>query len=136
MFKSKNNETSMPATKEMNHISPGTKVIGDIISVGTFRLEGELEGNLVSQAKVILSETSVLNGTLKAQNAELSGKVIGNVEVTEELVLKSTAQIDAEITTGKLVIESGAEFNGTTKMGGVVKGISGKNGSEKTEKSA
>lgn len=126
MFKAKNNGAPMPASKEMNHISPGTKVIGDIISVGTFRLEGELEGNLVSQAKVILSETSVLNGTLKAQNAEISGKVSGHVEVSEELVLKSTAHMDAEITTGKLVIESGAEFNGTTRMGGVVKGITPK----------
>ena len=125
MLKSKkSNASSNDTSNEINHIAAGTKVIGEIISKGNFRLDGELEGNLVSEARVVLGQTSVLIGSLKSQNAEISGKVNGEIEVADELVLRSTSELNADITTGSLNIESGASFNGITKMGAVVKGLS------------
>lgn len=127
MLKSKKTNVSNDmGSNEMNHIAAGTKVTGDIVTKGNFRLDGELEGNLISESRVVLGQTSMLNGSLKAQNAEVSGKVKGIVEVTDELVLTGTATLNADITTGSLNIESGAVFNGITKMGAGVKGFSGK----------
>ncbi len=130
---SKKNVAGSEMSNGMNHIAQGTKVIGDIISKGNFRLDGELEGNLVSESRVVLGESSVLSGSLKSQNAEVAGKVKGIVEVTDELVLRSTADLQADITTGSLNIESGAMFNGVTKMGAVVKGL-GEDGSRKEKR--
>jgi len=130
----KTNTHNEVASNEMNHIAAGTKVIGDIISKGNFRLDGELEGNLLSESRVVLGKTSVLTGSLKSQSAEVSGQVKGIVEITEELVLTSTANLNADITTGTLNIESGAAFNGTTKMGGVVKGLGDTNDSRKEKR--
>ena len=45
------------------------------------------------------------------------------LEVAELLVLKATAVIHGDIVTGKLVVEPGAIFNGTCKMGAAVKDI-------------
>lgn len=124
MLKSSKKTTPVSnGSSDMNHIAFGTKVIGDIISSGNFRLDGELEGNLVSESRVVLGESCVLKGTVKAQNAEIAGRVSGTAEISDELVLKKTAQINAEITVGKIHIESGAQFNGDVKMGAVVKGI-------------
>lgn len=127
MFESKKSKSeaaaAATASNEMNHIAAGTKIIGDVITKGNFRLDGELEGNLISESRVVLGVTSFLNGTLKAQSAEISGKIKGVVEVAEELVLRKTTVVNGEIVTGSLCIDSGAEFNGTTKMGAVVKGI-------------
>ena len=125
---SKKNAPVIDGSGEMNHISFGTKIIGDVISSGNFRLDGELEGNLVSESRVVLGESCVLKGTLKAQNAEISGKINGVAEISDELVLKRTAQIDGEITVGKIHIESGAQFNGDIKMGTSIKGISSDEG--------
>jgi cytoskeletal protein CcmA (bactofilin family) len=47
--------------------------------------------------------------------------VKGKLEIAEVLVLKATAVINGDITTGKLVVESGAVFNGTCKMGATIK---------------
>lgn len=113
----------METSNEINHIAAGTKIIGDIISKGNFRLDGELEGNLVSESRVVLGQTSLLVGSLKSQNAEISGKVNGTVVVTDELVLRSTSELNADITTGSLNIESGSIFNGMTKMGSAVKNM-------------
>lgn len=127
MFESKKskNEAAALASNEMNHIAAGTKIIGDIITKGNFRLDGELEGNLLSESRVVLGITSFLNGTLKAQSAEVSGKIKGVVEVSEELVLRKTASLEGEVVTGSLNIDSGAEFNGTTKMGKVLNSMVG-----------
>ena len=125
MFMLKSKKTSVSndlGSNEMNHIAAGTKVIGDIITKGNFRLDGELEGNLISESRVVLGQSSMLTGSLKSQNAEVSGKVNGIVEITDELVLTSTADLNADIVTGSLNIESGAVFNGVTKMGSAIKG--------------
>jgi cytoskeletal protein CcmA (bactofilin family) len=52
-----------------------------------------------------------------AQNAEVAGHISGSVEITEVLILKPTAVIDGDIVTNKLIVESGATFNGSCKMG-------------------
>ena len=124
MFKeSKKSVPASSGSQEMNHISVGTKIIGDIITSGNFRLDGELDGNLVSEARVVLGESCLLKGTLKAQNAEISGKINGTAEVSDELVLKKTADINANMTVGKINIESGAKFNGDIKMSSSLKGM-------------
>jgi cytoskeletal protein CcmA (bactofilin family) len=92
-----------------------------------------LEGNLFCKAKVVLGQHAVLEGNLSAQNAELSGEVIGKVEVTELLTLKNSSTIHGDINTGKLVIEAGSKFNGSCKMGAVSKEVS-LNGSDSLKK--
>ena len=58
-------------------------------------------------------------------NNEATTKYMGQFpnEVSELLVLKATAVINGDIVTGKLVIEAGAVFNGTCRMGAAVKDI-------------
>ena len=68
-------------------------------------------------SKVACGETSVVDGNVIADNAEIAGKVTGKVIVTELLILKSTASIHGDISTNNLIIESGANFNGACSMG-------------------
>jgi len=56
-------------------------------------------------------------------NADIEGEVKGKLEVAELLVLKATAVINGDIVTGKLVVEPGAIFNGSCKMGATIKDI-------------
>ena len=66
-----------------------------------------------------------------AQNADVEGAVRGKIEISDVLVLKATAVVHGDISTGKLVVEPGAVFNGSCKMGAAIKDIkSAENGSE------
>jgi cytoskeletal protein CcmA (bactofilin family) len=47
---------------------------------------------------------------------EISGRVDGTISVEGLLSFKSTAVVDGEITTSKLIIEVGAVFNGNCHM--------------------
>jgi len=97
-------------------LAPGAKIKGDISSDTDLRLDGLMEGNLISEGKVILGPSASLTGNITCSNAEISGHVKGNVIAPEQLSLKSQSRIDGSITTSTLIIESGAVLNGTCKM--------------------
>jgi cytoskeletal protein CcmA (bactofilin family) len=125
---SANPYVSSPNT--MNVIGKGTTITGDIETANDIRIDGKLEGNLYCKAKVILGTSAILEGNLTAVHAEISGEVVGKVEVSEMLTLKNTCTIHGDINTGKLIIEAGAKFNGSCKMGAVSKEVTLNSGNE------
>ena len=100
-----------------NIIGEGSVLKGNLSSSGNVRLEGKVIGDLSSSSKVACGETSVVDGNVVAENAEIAGKVTGKVTVDELLILKSTASIHGDISTSNLIIESGANFNVACTMG-------------------
>ena len=110
-------------TNSTNNIGKGTVVEGNIEASGNIRIEGKIIGNLKSKSKAALGQSSVVDGNVIAQNADVEGTVRGKVEITDLLILKSTATVHGDISTGKLVVEPGAVFNGSCKMGAAVKDI-------------
>jgi len=110
-------------TNSSNVIGKGTVLEGNIETSGNIRIEGRIVGNLKSRSKAALGHSSVVDGNVSAQNADIEGTVKGRVEIADMLVLKSTANVHGDISTGKLVVEPGAVFNGSCKMGAAVKDI-------------
>ncbi|PWJ45021.1 cytoskeletal protein CcmA (bactofilin family) [Sediminitomix flava] len=104
-------------SQSTNQIAKGTKITGDIETSGIFRLDGELKGNILSKSKVAMGPGSVVEGDLVAKNAEIEGEVKGKVIVEELLVLKPSAVVHGNIQATKMIMESGAQFNGTCQMG-------------------
>jgi cytoskeletal protein CcmA (bactofilin family) len=100
-----------------NIIGKGTTLEGNLEAYGNIRIEGKVVGNIKTKSKAALGHSCQIEGNILAQNAEIEGHVVGTVEVTELLTLKSTAVIDGDIITNKLVVEAGAAFNGSCKMG-------------------
>ena len=100
-----------------NIIGEGSTLTGNLNSSGNIRLEGKVKGDITSSSKVACGETSIVDGNVTADNAEIAGKVTGKVTVNDLLILKSSAKIQGDISTNNLVIESGASFNGACTMG-------------------
>lgn len=100
-----------------NHIGKGTVLEGNIESNGMIRVEGKVVGNIKTKSKAAFGQSSIMEGNILAQNAEIEGHIYGTIEVTEVLVLKATAVVEGDIITNKLIVESGAVFNGGCKMG-------------------
>ena len=106
-----------------NVIGKGTMLEGNIETYGNIRIEGKVRGNITSKSKVALGNSSHVDGNITAQNADLEGEVKGKIEITEMLVLKATCVVHGDMVAGKLVVEPGAVFNGSCKMGAAVKGV-------------
>ena len=106
-----------------NVIGKGTALEGNIETFGNIRIEGKVIGSIKSKSKIALGHSSYVEGNIIAQNADIEGEVKGKLEISELLVLKATAKIHGDILTAKLVVEPGAIFDGTCKMGAIIKDI-------------
>ncbi len=125
MFNSSSDKTKTveKTTESTSNIGKGATITGDIETYGNIRVEGTVKGNLTSKSKVAQGPNSYVEGKVLAQNAEIEGEIKGSVEVAELLTLRPTAIIHGDITTNKLIVEAGASFNGTCKMGITIKEI-------------
>jgi len=117
------NNTSNPSFTEnqtgTNLIGQGTKIEGELVSEGTIRIEGEINGYLESKSRIIIGKTGIVKGDIVCESIDISGQVVGTLQVKDILFLKETGIVDGEISTQKLVVETGAVFNGNcrTKIG-------------------
>jgi cytoskeletal protein CcmA (bactofilin family) len=116
---SKNTEETknLPAAgSSLNAFVKGTVVEGNVRCESDLRIDGTIKGKLVCTAKVIIGPTGSVEGEVKCQNAVVEGQFKGIMQVQELLNVKETADISGEISTGKLLVQSGAKFNVSCKM--------------------
>ena len=110
-------------------IAAGTTVKGDISSNGDIRIDGILQGNIQSTAKVVIGANGVVDGDISGQQADIMGKINGTIKVKELLQLKGGCTVTGNIHAAKLQIETNANFNGQCHM------TSGSGASSKTTSS-
>jgi cytoskeletal protein CcmA (bactofilin family) len=106
-----------PMNDSITIISAGTVIEGQIRLEGDINIEGTIKGTVTSKSKVTLGANGKVDGDINCQHADISGKVMGKLNVVDVLFLKGNALVDGDISTGKLVMESGVKFNGKCSMG-------------------
>lgn len=115
--KAKKNINTIVSSASVNTLVQGTRVEGNVTAESDFRIDGQLEGNLVCQAKVIIGATGQVVGDIQCVNAIIEGSFRGNLKVQEVLNIKETASVTGDVKTDKLIVHSGAVFNVTCAMG-------------------
>ncbi len=121
MFGANNNrtETTTSSRSVHNSLVAGTVIKGNLRSKTDIRIDGTLEGNLESAAKVIIGSTALITGDISCQSIVIQGKVDGNILAQAYLHIQETGKVTGNITTHKLIIEDGALFNGASVTGKV-----------------
>lgn len=118
----KKNKTEMPQTTVNGGtgttlISSGTTLKGDISSKSDLRIDGHIIGNIHSSAKIIIGASGEVEGDITGNQADVVGKVSGNIHAKELLQLRGDCVVKGNIYAGKLQIEPSATFNGECHMG-------------------
>ena len=103
-------------TNVHNLISQGTTIKGDIETDGDLRIDGGLIGNIITKGKLVIGDSASIEGTIKCENADISGKVVAKVTVSQLIVLKEASRFSGDIITKKISIEPGAVFSGNCQM--------------------
>jgi len=116
MFADKKERGAIEPTTGQNRINEGTKFKGDIQSNGFFRIDGSVEGTIITPSKVVIGKTGLVVGTITCEQADIEGKFVGNLSVSDTLMLRGTATIEGEVEVGKLAVEPGAIFNANCSM--------------------
>lgn len=107
------------STEDITIISNGVKLEGKITSGGSIRVDGTIQGDVISQGNVTVGEHGDVNGQINAAIITIGGKVVGSVNAKEKLVLESKANLKGDLFTKILVVEAGARFDGKSNMSDV-----------------
>lgn len=97
-------------------IGPGTKIKGDIISKGTVRIEGEVEGRIECEDTVVIHESGNVKADIAGGQVIISGTVQGNTTAHDRLEITNQAKVIGNITAPRISIAEGVIFEGQCTM--------------------
>jgi cytoskeletal protein CcmA (bactofilin family) len=117
-------------------IGTGTTLKGDVSSNSDLRIDGKIIGNVHSAAKVVIGANGVVEGDISGNQADIIGKVTGNIKVKDLVQLRGDSVVNGNLYAAKLQVEPSATFNGQCHMGtgavtAVIPEIKQLNGQEK-----
>jgi len=111
------NQSNTPNAKSIETIiGPSVKVEGDFKGEGDLVIEGILVGTLQTKNNLKIGQNALVEASIKANNAFISGKVKGNITVKGKVEVTGTAIILGNIKAQIISIESGALIKGNLDM--------------------
>ena len=121
---------------QYSKIENSTALKGNIKSKNDIRIDGNVEGEVVTKGKVILGKESDVVGKILCANADIEGKVDGELIVSGTLNLKSGSNVKGKVKIQKLIVESGSMFNANCSMHSAEDGVKKLNSLNEQEKEA
>ena len=103
---------SVPQINDISRISAGTEVKGSLISRSDIRIDGVFEGELITYGKLVLGEKAVVRGNVMCANADIWGKMEGDLIVGDTVSFKQDSSYEGQLKTIRICIEMGASFSG------------------------
>ncbi|MDR2579116.1 MAG: polymer-forming cytoskeletal protein [Chitinispirillales bacterium] len=100
----------------LNIIGSGCVFDGVISAPHSIRIDGTFRGKIQTAGTITVGETGQVEAEIKAQNALVFGKVIGNMYVEERVELHTSAVVTGDLRAKELVIKEGVTYNGNCSM--------------------
>ena len=100
----------------ISRISAGTVIKGEIQSPYDIRIDGTFEGRVQTKGRVVIGESANVKGDVICENADLWGKMEGNLYVKDTLSLMEGCTMEGNLHIKRLSVELGSTFNGNCKM--------------------
>lgn len=87
-------------------------VSGNITSAGFTKIDGDVQGNIVSKGRIVVSQTARIKGNIKANDVIIGGLVEGDIIARNSVLLSSTAVVLGSIVTRKLRLDDEVLLSG------------------------
>jgi len=98
------------------YLGHGTKINGKLQFEGQATIEGEVEGEIISQAHVTVGQQATVKGKISAASILVQGKVMADVVAEKKLEVQPPGSVVGDVTTQSLVIGDGALLEGHVSM--------------------
>lgn len=98
-------------------IADGTRIEGILKTKENIRLDGEITGSIACEQRLVIGMYGRANGTVWAKEADISGTIDGDIEVTQLLVLRRNCVIKGTIKAKAIQVEEGAIYEGKCLIG-------------------
>lgn len=117
MFKREDMDRRNGSSEEIiAFLGKGTEFKGVITYHGTIRIDGRVEGEIITEGTLIVGESAVIQAEISAGTLVSGGKITGNITALEKIHLLPTGVLDGSVKAPILIIEEGVRFNGNCQM--------------------
>jgi cytoskeletal protein CcmA (bactofilin family) len=107
----------LPAGKGYSLLDSQLSVTGDLETTASLRIEGKLDGSVLSADSVVIGVGSRVSGDIHAREVIVGGTITGNVHASERVELQATAVVTGDVHTGSILVQEGGVVNGRVLMG-------------------
>lgn len=104
-------------TGNKNILSSDVEIKGKLRFENDLIIDGRIEGEVNSEGDLTIGENAQIVGNINTRSVVVFGKVEGNITVTDRCELKQNAVLHGDVVAGKLAIEEGATFMGSSTVG-------------------
>lgn len=104
-------------------VGANVKLVGTLSDANEIVIHGKIEGEIISEKSVVISETAYVKGPVSAELVQVAGEVHGSIVATGKLEILPTGKVIGSTTTKDLSIRSGALFVGKSNMPEGEKGL-------------
>lgn len=98
------------------HIASGTKVVGKISGDAELVIDGNVEGEIDLDSRVVIGASGRVKGEIQARAIEVGGKVHGNVRGRERVEVLASGGLEGDVVSPRVIISEGAFFKGKVEM--------------------
>ena len=112
MFNSKKKNEVVSTGTINTIIGNNSKVEGLLEASDPTRVDGLVQGKILSKSSVIVGEHGVVKGDIIAIEILVAGTVYGNLKAEQRIELTETGRVLGDLVTKTCVIDEGAFFNG------------------------
>ena len=97
-------------------LGKGTEFKGVLSFEGTIRVDGRVEGEILSKDTLIAGDDAYLQGEISVGTIITSGKIVGNINASQKVHVLAPGIIEGNIKTPNLILEEGVSFDGSCEM--------------------
>src|SRR5258706_466514 len=97
-------------------IDQGVALEGTLTVTGTFRINGNVKGNIISEQTVILGEGAKVEGQIEGNRVVISGRFDGVIFAKGRVEIEAKGVVTGEVHSPCMVIDPGGIFDGRCHM--------------------
>ncbi|HJY88144.1 MAG TPA: polymer-forming cytoskeletal protein [Candidatus Acidoferrales bacterium] len=104
------------ADEWVGFLDRGVRLEGTLELAGTFRLEAQVKGNIISSSRLLLGEEAHAEGQIEGNQVVIAGRFNGVIFAKGRVEIQPKGVVTGEIHTPCLLIEPGGIFDGRCHM--------------------
>jgi cytoskeletal protein CcmA (bactofilin family) len=97
-------------------IDQGVMLEGTLTVKGTFRVDGNVKGNIISEQTIILGEGAKVEGQIEGNRVVISGRFDGVIFAKGRVEIEAKGVVTGEVHSPCMVIDPGGIFDGRCHM--------------------
>jgi cytoskeletal protein CcmA (bactofilin family) len=97
-------------------IDQGVMLEGTLTVTGTFRIDGNVKGNIISEQTVILGEGAKVEGQIEGNRVVIAGRFDGVIFAKGRVEIQVKGVVTGEVHSPCMVIDPGGIFDGRCHM--------------------